>query len=104
MRQMLGDVVDPGWYHPGKPRYYTAGGKSGTANVPIEGSYDDTQVVSFIGFAPVEEPRILILIKLDENADLATGTAAAGPVFASLVDEVLGYLGVPPDVEQVAAR
>ena len=104
MRQMLGDVVDPGWYHPGKPRYYTAGGKSGTANVPIEGSYDDTQVVSFIGFAPVEEPRILILIKLDENADLATGTAAAGPVFAALVDEVLGYLGVPPDVEQVAAR
>ena len=104
IRQMLGAVIDPGWYHPAKPRLYTAGGKSGTANVPIDGSYSETQVVSFAGFAPVDEPRILILVKLDENADLATGTAAAGPVFATLVDEVLGYLGVPPDVEQVAAR
>ncbi len=104
IREMLGKVIDPGWYHPAKPRFYTAGGKSGTANVPIEGSYDDTQVVSFAGFAPLDEPRILILIKLDENADLATGTAAAGPVFATLVDEVLGYLGVPHDVEQVAVR
>ena len=104
MRELLASVVDPGWYHPAKPRLYTAGGKSGTANVPIDASYDDTQIVSFAGFAPVDEPRVLILIKLDENADLATGTEAAGPVFATLVDEVLGYLGVVPDVEQVAAR
>ena len=105
IRRMLGAVVDPGWYHPGKPRLYTAGGKSGTANVPIKASYDDdTQIVSFAGFAPLEEPRLLILVKLDENADLLTGTMAAGPVFAALVDEALGYLGVPPDAERVAAR
>jgi cell division protein FtsI/penicillin-binding protein 2 len=104
MREMLGSVVDPGWYHPAKPRLYTAGGKSGTANVPIDASYDETQIVSFAGFAPVGDPRVLILIKLDENADLETGTEAAGPVFATLVDEILGYLGVVPDVEQVAAR
>ena len=104
MRDMLGSVVDPGWYHPAKPRLYTAGGKSGTANVPIDASYDETQIVSFAGFAPVGDPRVLILIKLDENADLETGTEAAGPVFATLVDEILGYLGVVPDVEQVAAR
>ena len=104
VRELLASVVDPGWYHPAKPRLYTAGGKSGTANVPIDAGYDDTQIVSFVGFAPVDDPRVLILIKLDENADLATGTEAAGPVFAALVDEVLGYLGVVPDVEQVAAR
>ena len=104
MREMLGSVIDPGWYHPAKPRYYTAGGKSGTANVPIDASYDDTQIVSFAGFAPVDQPRILILVKLDENANLETGTEAAGPVFASLVDEVLGYLGVPPNAEQAATR
>ena len=104
IRQMLGSVIDPGWYHPGKPRFYTAGGKSGTANVPIDASYDDTQIVSFAGFAPLNDPRVLILVKLDENADLESGTEAAGPIFADLVDEVLGYLGIPPDVEQVAAR
>ncbi len=104
MRSMLGNVIDPGWYHPGKPHLYSAGGKSGTANVPINAGYDDTQIVSFAGFAPLQDPRILILVKLDENADLVTGTEAAGPIFAALVDEVLGYLGIPPDIEQVAAR
>ena len=104
IRKLLGSVIDPGWYHPGKPRFYTAGGKSGTANVPIDASYDDTQIVSFAGFAPLNDPRVLILVKLDENADLESGTEAAGPIFADLVDEVLGYLGVPPDVERVATR
>ena len=105
IRRMLGDVVDPGWYHPGKPSLYTAGGKSGTANVPLpNGGYDDTQIVSFAGFAPLDEPRILILVKLDRNADLLTGTAAAGPVFADLVDAALAYLKTPPDAERVTAR
>ena len=104
LRAMLAAVIDPGWHHPGKPRRYTAGGKSGTANVPVDASYDDTQIVSFVGFAPVDKPRALILVKLDENADLATGTEAAGPIFAQLVDATLGYLGVPPDVGQAAAR
>ena len=104
MREVLASVVDPGWYHPAKPRHYTAGGKSGTANIPIEAGYSEAQIVSFAGFAPVDDPRILILVKLDENANLETGTEAAGPVFASLVDEVLGYLGVPPDAERAATR
>ncbi len=105
IRQMLADVVNPGWYSPAKPFHYTAGGKSGTASIPIEGAYtEESQIVSFAGFAPVSEPRVLILVKIDENADLVTGTDAGGPVFAALVDEVLGYLGVPPDAEQVATR
>ncbi len=105
IRQMLADVVNPGWYSPAKPLHYTAGGKSGTASIPIEGAYtEESQIVSFAGFAPVSEPRVLILVKIDENADLVTGTDAGGPVFAALVDEVLGYLGVPPDAEQVATR
>ena len=104
IRTILGAVVDPGWFHPGKPTLYTAGGKSGTANVPIPNGYDDTQIASFIGFAPLDEPRILILVKLDENRDFLTGTAAAGPIFADLVDEVLPYLRVPPDAALAAAR
>jgi cell division protein FtsI/penicillin-binding protein 2 len=98
MRQMLAAVVDPGWYHPGKPRDYSAGGKSGTANVPIpNGSYNDNQVASFIGFAPADDPEILVLVKLDENQDLLTGTQAAGPIFAKLADQALHYLNVTPD-------
>jgi len=98
VREMLHAVVEPGdYYYPGKPRDYTAGGKSGTANVPIPNGYDETQIASFIGFAPADDPEILILVKLDRNADLLTGTQAASPVFASLANQALHYLGVEPD-------
>ena len=104
IRRMLGDVVNPGWYHPGQPRSYTAGGKSGTANIPTDGGYAEAQIVSFAGFAPLDEPRILILVKIDENEDLLAGTAAAAPVFAALAQEALSYLNIPPAGSQVAAQ
>jgi cell division protein FtsI/penicillin-binding protein 2 len=104
VRKMLYAVVNPeGRSHPGRPRDYTAGGKSGTANVPIWGSYDDRQVASFVGFAPAEDPRIVVLIKLDQNQDLLTGTVAAGPIFSKLADEALHYLNVRPDAARYAA-
>lgn len=104
LRQMLNDVVDPdGRSHPGNPRLYTAGGKSGTANIPIYGSYNDQQIASFIGFAPLEDPRILTLVLLDDNRDGETGTASAAPVFARLADAALGYLGLAPDQKFASA-
>jgi cell division protein FtsI/penicillin-binding protein 2 len=104
LRQMLEAVVYPGWVHPGQPRDYIAGGKSGTANVPVSNGYDDTQIASFVGFAPASDPRVVILVKLDENADLETGTQAAAPVVAGLIDETLHYLNVPTkDASRVAA-
>jgi cell division protein FtsI/penicillin-binding protein 2 len=105
MRAMLNAVVDPkGRFHPGKPRDYTAGGKSGTANIPIPNGYDDRQVASFVGFAPLEHPRVLVLVKLDQNADLMTGTQAAAPIFASLADQALHYLNVMPDARKQVSR
>lgn len=102
LKQMLNAVVDPvGRVHPGKPKDYTAGGKSGTANVPDRG-YDDRQVASFVGFAPLDHPKVLIMVKLDQNADLMTGTMAAAPVFAALADETLHYLNELPDAKQVS--
>lgn len=99
VRRMLGEVVaqDPdGWGR--NPVHYTAGGKSGTANIPVWGTYtDDQQIVSFMGFAPLEQPRLLVLVRLDQNRNLLTGTQAAGPIFARFVDEALRYLGVPPE-------
>lgn len=105
IRRMLNEVVaGEGIHHPGNPRLYSAGGKSGTANVPVTNGYDDTQIASFVGFAPADDPEILILVKLDENADGLTGTAAAAPVFAAFTDEALAYLNIPPDKGYVADR
>ncbi len=98
IRAMLNKVVEPEQsIHPGNPKFYTAGGKSGTANVPVPNGYDDTQIASFVGFAPLDQPEILVLVKLDENKDGLTGTAAAAPVFASLADDALRYLNIRPD-------
>ena len=102
VREMLGQVIPPG--HPAEPNLYTAGGKSGTANVPVPTGYNDIQIASFVGFAPLDIPKILILVKLDENADLKTGAAAAGPIFAELVDKVLTYMNIEPDVALVGVR
>lgn len=106
VRAMLGEVVaqDPdGWGR--NPRYYTAGGKSGTANIPVWGTYnDDEQIISFMGFAPLDNPEILVLVKLDQNQNLLTGTQAAGPVFASLVDDTLRYMNVRPEKDVRVSR
>jgi cell division protein FtsI/penicillin-binding protein 2 len=105
VRFMLGQVINQanGTY-PGKPKDYSAGGKSGTANVPITNGYDDTQIASFIGFAPLESPRVIILVKLDQNQDFLTGSAAAAPVFATLADQVLHYMNVNPDPGKLVAK
>lgn len=99
LRNMMGQVVaqDPdGWGR--NPAHYTAGGKSGTANIPVWGTYnDDEQIVSFMGFAPLQNPRLLVLVRLDQNRNLLTGTQAAGPIFANYIDQALRYLGVPPE-------
>ncbi len=99
IRSMLGQVVPVG--HPAHAKLYSVGGKSGTANVPVTNGYNDVQIASFVGFAPLENPEIIILVKIDENADLLTGAAAAGPVFAKLADEVLTYMNVDPSPQKL---
>lgn len=102
MRQMMHAVLEaPGYRSEGDPKYYLAGGKSSTANVPLPGGgYNDlTQIASFVEFAPLDDPKVLVLVTLDENQDLQTGSIAAGPVAADFIDDVLRYMGVPPDRE-----
>jgi cell division protein FtsI/penicillin-binding protein 2 len=100
MRMMMHyDLESPGYRSEGDPKYYLAGGKSSTANVPVSnGGYNDlTQIASFVEFAPLNDPKVLVLVTLDENQDLETGSIAAGPVAAKLIDDVLRYMNVAPD-------
>jgi len=102
---MLEKVVNPGWPDPMQPRNYTAGGKSGTANVPVASGYDDRQIASFVEFAPTDNPRLIVLVKLDQNQDLLTGRVAAAPVAAAILDDALNYLNVlPSDVNKQVRR
>ncbi len=79
---------------------YRVAGKTGTAvKVKTDGSgqYDYTkQVVSFIGFAPANDPKIAMIVVVDQpsNSKLGGGTAAA-PIFKQIVSQALPYMGIP---------
>lgn len=75
---------------------YRVAGKTGTA-VKVDGTgYVDSKVlVSFVGYAPVDDPKIAVIVIIDEpNVEVGGGTAAA-PVFKEIVSQTLQYMGVP---------
>jgi cell division protein FtsI (penicillin-binding protein 3) len=78
---------------------YAVAGKTGTAQKldPTTRRYSRAAaVLSFVGFAPAEEPRFVLLVVLDEPRTERWGSEAAAPVFAAIGREILRYLDVPP--------
>ncbi|MBM7855933.1 stage V sporulation protein D (sporulation-specific penicillin-binding protein) [Desulfohalotomaculum tongense] len=98
LRKLLEKVVMEGT---GKNAYvegYPAGGKTGTAQVVGEsgGYVSGKYVASFAGFAPVDDPRIAVLIMIREpKGGVYYGGQVAAPVFAPLARDILRYMGVP---------
>ena len=77
---------------------YRVAGKTGTAQKVVNGKYStDKYVVSFIGFAPVGNPKIVVYVIVDEpNDKYAGGGAVAAPVFKKIVLQSLRHMGVSP--------
>jgi len=101
MREMMEGVVLEGTGKPARLDGYTAAGKSGTAQKidPATGRYSKTQYnSSFVGFAPVNNPAITILVVLDSPVGPHHGGEVGGPVFKRVAEQTLAYLGVPHDV------
>lgn len=81
-----------------KPQGYKIGGKTGTAQVPIAGHYDPNKTIaSFIGFFPVEKPKIIILVSLREPTTSTWGSETAAPIFFSIAKQLLIYYNIPPE-------
>lgn len=101
VREMMEGVVLEGTGKPAQLDGYTAAGKSGTAQKidPATGRYSATQYnSSFVGFAPVNDPAITILVVLDSPVGPHHGGEVGGPVFKRIAEQVLAYLRVPHDV------
>jgi cell division protein FtsI (penicillin-binding protein 3) len=101
MRELMEGVVLEGTGKPARLDGYTAAGKSGTAQKidPATGRYSATQYnSSFVGFAPVNNPAITILVVLDSPVGPHHGGEVGGPVFKRVAEQALTYLGVPHDV------
>jgi stage V sporulation protein D (sporulation-specific penicillin-binding protein) len=106
IRQMLESVVEKGTgrnaYVPG----YHAAGKTGTAQKVVDGAYAEGKyVASFLGFAPANDPRLAMIVVMDEpGGTVYYGGQIAAPVFKTVIHEALQYLGVMPDSGDVIGK
>jgi cell division protein FtsI/penicillin-binding protein 2 len=95
MRQMLANVVVAGTGKKAAVPGYTVGGKTGTARKPPYDKPPYRYVASFVGFAPVESPRLAAIVVLDEPAKQFFGGEVAAPVFSRIMQHALAVERVP---------
>jgi cell division protein FtsI (penicillin-binding protein 3) len=100
VRRMLEMAAGPGGTAPrAQVVGYRVAGKTGTAHKLENGAYvSNRYIASFVGFAPVSDPRLVIAVMIDEpGAGHYYGGMVAAPVFASVMGGALRVLGVAPD-------
>ncbi len=102
IRKMLQLAAGPGGTGPlAQTIGYSVGGKSGTAHKQEGKGYASNKYRSwFVGLAPVDKPRIVVAVMIDEPRNgQYFGGAVAAPVFSQVVQQTLRTLGVPPDLD-----
>jgi cell division protein FtsI (penicillin-binding protein 3) len=101
MRAMMQKVVLEGTGRKAILEGYSAAGKTGTAQKvdPATGAYSKTKYIgSFAGFAPVNNPQIVVAVILDSAVGLHQGGQVSAPVFRRVTQQVLEYLHTPHDL------
>jgi cell division protein FtsI (penicillin-binding protein 3) len=101
MRAMMQKVVLEGTGRKAILEGYTSAGKTGTAQKvdPATGAYSKTKYVgSFAGFAPLNNPQIVVAVILDSAVGLHQGGQISAPVFKRVSQQVLEYLHTPHDL------
>ncbi|MCA9856085.1 MAG: penicillin-binding protein 2 [Dehalococcoidia bacterium] len=96
---LMHDVVEgQPWGHGAQVPGYEVAGKTGTTLVSIPTGYDiDSTIASFAGFIPYNDPKISVLVKIDQpSGGLNLGGQVAAPVFSDLAAKIMDYLRVPP--------
>jgi cell division protein FtsI (penicillin-binding protein 3) len=99
LTRLMSQVVAAGTGHLAAIPGYEVAGKTGTAQKldPVTRRYSRKPgVLSFVGFVPADEPRLVMLVMLDEPKNERWGSEAAAPIFSTIGGEVLRYLDVPP--------
>lgn len=97
LRAILRNVVAHGTGGQAEVPGYPVAGKTGTAQVVDGGRYAPGRYhASFLGFAPVHAPRVVVLVKIEEPRGVYWGGTVAAPVFRAVTGAALRLLGVPP--------
>jgi len=97
MTEMLVNAVEKGEAQWARLKGYRIAGKTGTASIPVKGHYDpNNTITSFIGFAPAEKPKFVMLIILDRPTSSIYAAETAAPMFFDIAKDILTYYGIPP--------
>lgn len=86
----------PHWKKYGLSDFRIAG-KTGTAQIPLAGHYDEEKtIVSFVGFAPAENPKFVMLVTLTEPTSSPWGANTAAPLWFEIAKKLFLYFGISP--------
>jgi stage V sporulation protein D (sporulation-specific penicillin-binding protein) len=97
MTEMMVTAVQKGESKWVAPKGYRIAGKTGTAQIPVEGHYDANKTIaSFIGFAPADDPKFVMLVILDRPSTSIYGAETAAPIFFTVAKNLLDYYNIQP--------
>ena len=98
LRDMLrGVFADGGTASGAQIDGYDMAGKTGTANIAVDGHYSDSAyVASFIGMVPTDHPRLVVAVVVDQPQGSIYGGSVAAPAFQQIAGWAVPYLGIPP--------
>ena len=103
LREMLKSVIEDGVKN-GQVAGYDIGGKTGTSEKVAEMNATGESglyIASFMGFAPIDDPEIAVLVMIDEpRGSLHMGSAVAAPVASEIFTDILPYLGYEPQYSE----
>ena len=95
--EMMVSAVEKGEARAFAPKGYRIAGKTGTAQIPVAGHYDPTKTIaSFVGFAPADNPKFVILVVFSEPSASIFGSETAAPTFFAIANELFNYLAISP--------
>lgn len=97
MTELLVNAVEKGEAQWTKLKGYRIAGKTGTASIPVKGHYDpNSTIASFIGFAPADKPKFIMLVILEKPTSSIYAAETAAPLFFDVASNLLTYYGIPP--------
>ena len=96
---MLVSVVENGHGKRAGVKGYYIAGKTGTAQVPRKdgkGYEEGNNIGTFIGFGPVEDPKFLMLVRVNHPRDVSFAESTAAPAFGQIAQFILNYFNIAP--------
>ncbi len=97
VKEMMVQAVEEGEAKFFKPKGFKIAGKTGTAQIPVAGHYDPNKTIaSFVGFAPADDPKFVMLISYDQPSTSIYGSETAAPTFFEIAKQLFTYYKIVP--------